>query len=429
MTDVSDFRSLPPEVQAVMRKYRIIGPVKAADGSVTEGWTQVRIDSTDGSPDGKPLGVGPLLARNVVARLIAADKTPNKMWLDWMLFQAGGGKEGQKRSEHLIQKSKALFFEERVGGFTENGVTYPARSRAEVERLWRANEAKFLVDLTVGDQDLASPPRSIFGFYRHWPGKGRVYERVAVAVNTFLKLQAKAKQLNKIMSDNGMTDKMVSLKPKDYPTIESLEQANRNIHQFHASAKARTDIQVQTVYDDDYLTVLVPLTYAAAVKYGFDEWAFSNQRSFEDDLKNGKSRTWNGEDVFVYVDFKVPMPPWMGQVKNGTASRHELDRLALVIPFDEIANLNVDTVKMYDTESRSILTLAALKQQILSEPKRVYDPEQEEFPEHLGAPVFKDEQEAQQVVQHLDAGLSALKNWGRSFDMSKIVSNFMGDAP
>jgi hypothetical protein len=58
--------------------------------------------------------------RNVIARLMAADKTPNKMWLDWMLFQAGGGKEGQKRSEHLIQKSQALFFEERVKGYTEN---------------------------------------------------------------------------------------------------------------------------------------------------------------------------------------------------------------------------------------------------------------------------------------------------------------------
>jgi hypothetical protein len=55
----------------------------------------------------------------------------------------------------------------------------------------------------VGDQDLASPPRSIFGYYRHWPGKSRIYERVATAVNAFQKLETKAKQMNKVVADNG----------------------------------------------------------------------------------------------------------------------------------------------------------------------------------------------------------------------------------
>jgi hypothetical protein len=134
MTEVSDFRSLPPEVQAVLRKYRIIAPVKSADGTTAEGWAQARIDSTEGSGDGHtPLGPGPLLDPNVIARFLAADKTPNKLWLDWMLFHSGGGKEGQKRAEHLLQKSHALFIEERVKGYTENvdgrNVVYPPRPR------------------------------------------------------------------------------------------------------------------------------------------------------------------------------------------------------------------------------------------------------------------------------------------------------------
>jgi hypothetical protein len=432
MTEVSDFRSLPPEVQAVLRKYRIIAPVKSADGTTAEGWAQARIDSTDGSGDGHtPLGPGPLLDPNVIARFLAADKTPNKLWLDWMLFHSGGGKEGQKRAEHLLQKSHALFIEERVKGYTENvdgrNVVYPPRPRAEVEQLWKKLEPKFRADLAVGDQDLASPPRSIFGYYRHWPGKSRIYERVATAVNAFQKLETKAKQMNKVVAE----DHLISFNPKDYPSVDALELAVKEINQFHASKTARNDVRVQTVYDDDFLTVLVPLTYAAAVRYGWDSWAWANRKNFDDALR-GTGSAWNNEwkrstanqQVFVYIHFKVPMPPWVAY-SNNEFRRHEIDSLAMLIPADQLRNFNEDTIKLYDTEGRANLTLGKIKQQIRDEPKREYDPEKEENPVHTGPAVYKDEQEAEQVVQHLDAGLSALKHWGATFDPSQIVSDFM----
>jgi hypothetical protein len=433
MTEVSDFRSLPPQVQAVLRKYRIIGPVKQADGSTTEGWTQARIDSTDDA--GKPLGDGPLINPNVIARFLAADKTPNKMWLDWMLFNAGGGKEGQKRSEHLINKSHALFIEERVKGYTDQvtGVYYPPRPRSEVERLWKTLEPKFRQDMAVGDQDLASPPRSIFGYYRNWPGKGRIYEKVATTVNTFQKLETKAKQMNKAISKQGDKDGLISFSPKDYPTVEALEQVIQQINQFHASKHARSDIRVATVYDDDYLTVLVPLTYAAAVRYGWDSWTWANRKGFEDALRSGASRgnPWQNttgarESVFVYIHFKVPMPPWVAYSDN-EFRRHELDSLSLVIPANELANFNEDTVKLFDTDNRANITLGKIKQQIRDEPKRQYNPDEEETPVHTGPSVYKDEQEAEQVVQHLDAALSALKHWGSTFDPRQIVSDFMAN--
>jgi hypothetical protein len=432
MTEVSDLGSLPPEIQAVLRKYRIIGPVKQPDGSVTEGWTQSRISATEGSSDGRPLGDGPLLDPSVISRFLSADKTPNKVWLDWMLFHAGGGKEGMKRSEHLLQKSKALFIEERVKGFTENGRTYPPRPRQEVERLWTANEAKFKADLAVGDQDLAQPPRSIFGYYRHWPGKGRIYEKVALAVQHFQKIETKAKQMNKFMAAQGQDDRMIGLTPKDYPSVESLEQATKQVLQFHDSKKARDDVRIQTVYDDDHLTVIVPLTYAAAVKYGWDSWSWANRKSFEDALR-GSGSSWQNawqnttgrdQSVFVYIHFKVPMPPWVAYANN-EFRRHELDSLALVIPADKLANFNEDSVKLYDTENRANLTLGGIKKQIRDEPKRVYDPEQEENPVHTGPPVYGNDQEAEEVVRHLEAALDALKHWGASFNPNQIVSNFL----
>lgn len=432
MTDTSDFGSLPPEVQDVLRKYRIISPVRQPDGTVAEGWTQTRINSTEGSSDGRPLGDGPLLHPSVISRLLEADKTPNKVWLDWMLFHSGGGKEGQKRSEHLLQKSKALFIEERVKGYTENGVTYPPRPRREVERLWDANEAKFRADLAVGDQDLAGPPRSIFGYYRNWPGKGRIYERVAIAVRNFQKYETKIKQMNKFMLQQGQEDRVIGMRPRDYASVEALESAVKQVQQFFASKAAREDVRIATVYDDDFLTVIVPLTYAAAVKYGWDSWSWANRKSFEDALR-GSGASWQNawvnttgrdQSVFVYIHFKVPMPPWVAYANN-EFRRHELDSLALVIPASQIANFNEDTVKLYDTENRANLTLGGIKKQIMDEPKRVYDPDEEENPVHTGPPVYQSDDEAAEVVQHLEAGLEALKSWGASFDPRKIVSDFM----
>jgi hypothetical protein len=436
MTEVSDLGSMPPEVQAVLRKYRIIGPTRAADGTTTEGWTQTRIDSTEGSQEGKPLGPGPLLDPNVIARFLAADKTPTKQWLDWMLFHAGGGKEGQKRSEHLLQKSHALFIEERVKGYSEkvNGqdVFYPPKPRQEVEALWKTLEPRFRADLAVGDQDLASPPRSIFGYYRHWPGKNRIYERVALAVNTFQKLEPKAKQMNKVMAQQDQDANVISFKPNNYSTLDALELAVKQINQFHASKAARSDVRVQTVYDDDFLTVRVPLTYAAAVNYGWDSWAWANRKGFEDALRGG-GQSWNNQwknttgsqgSVYVYIHFKVPMPPWVAYADN-EFRRHELDSLALVIPAADLANFNEDTVKLYDTDNRSNLTLGKIKQQIRDEAKRKYDPEEEETPIHTGPAVYQNDQEAEEVVRHLDAALTALKHWGTTFDPRNIVSDFM----
>jgi hypothetical protein len=435
MTEVSDFRSLPPEILDVLRKYRIIGPVKQPDGSSTEGWTQTVINSTEGSPDKRPLGPGPLLDPTVIARFLDADKTPNKIWLDWMLFHSGGGKEGQKRSEHLLQKSKALFIEERVKGFTENGRTYPPRPRQEVERLWARNEAQFKADLAVGDQDLACPPRSIFGYYRHWPGRSRIYETVALAVKEFQKYETKAKQMNKFLAANGQEDRIVGFLPKNYASVEALQQATKQVIQFHASKAARDDIRIQTVYDDDYLNVIVPLTYAAAVKYGWDTWSWANKKSFEDSLR-GSGPGWNhpwknttGRDgsVFVYIRFKVPMPAWVAY-SNNEFNRHEFDDLALVIPAKDLANFNEDTVKLYDSENRANLTLGGLKKKIRDEAKRVYDPEQEENPVYTGPPVFQNDQEAEEVVKHLEAALEAVKHWGSTFDPRQIVSDFMPNA-
>jgi hypothetical protein len=61
-----------------------------------------RLDDTvrilEAGPDGRPLGSGPLLDPEVFNRFAALDPSKDKRYLDWMLFQVGGGVAAFKRS-------------------------------------------------------------------------------------------------------------------------------------------------------------------------------------------------------------------------------------------------------------------------------------------------------------------------------------------
>src|SRR3546814_3948085 len=50
-------------------------------------------------------------------RFLQADRTPDKKWIDWMLFQAGGGKDAKARGAKLLEGMKDKFLSERVSGY------------------------------------------------------------------------------------------------------------------------------------------------------------------------------------------------------------------------------------------------------------------------------------------------------------------------
>jgi hypothetical protein len=432
MTEVSDYRTLPPEVQKALRKYRIIStsPVALPDGSpAQEGWTRVTLEKPDTSR--KPMGEGPMVDPSVIDRLLKADSTPDKAWFDWLLFQSGGGKEAQSRSKHLIQQSKERFIEERVRGYNDtNGVPHRSIPREKAIAQWEAAEPKFVEMLSVGDEDLVDN-HQIFGFYREWPGKNRVYEKAALAVSSFLKLAPKIKKMNAFMAKQGSADEQIDMSPRSYGTIDALQAAINKVTRFYASLNAREDVRRVTIYDDDYIRVIAPLTYAAAVKYGWDAWAWANRNQFEQSLKGNVNdwqhpwkKTTKEQNVFVYIQFKVEMPTKVG-FDNNSFTRHSLRNLALVLPPEQLKNFNPETVRLYDEENNNNVTLQQIKQTVMSEPAREHNPDEYEYPIHPGNKVFQSQEEAQEVVNHLDAALHAIKEWGQSFDPKNIVSDFI----
>jgi hypothetical protein len=100
-----DYRQLSPVIDQIFRKYRIVSRWREKRNGqevAREGYTEVNLRKSRSSK-GEPLGRGLLLSMQALNAFVNADKTEDKRWLDWMLFQVGGGKEGQRRSEQAIR--------------------------------------------------------------------------------------------------------------------------------------------------------------------------------------------------------------------------------------------------------------------------------------------------------------------------------------
>lgn len=59
-----------------------------------------KVDIGKAGPDGKPLGVGPLMSDEVFNKLASIDPTRDKRYLDWMLYQAGGTADALKTARY-----------------------------------------------------------------------------------------------------------------------------------------------------------------------------------------------------------------------------------------------------------------------------------------------------------------------------------------
>jgi len=409
-----------PEV-AVLKKYRIMNP----DGSLRS--VELRQPTNAG---GAVPGPGPLVAPDAVNRLLKADTTPDKHWLDWIFFQAGGGQKAKEATADALRQIRDRFVDERVNGWThpESGKYQPPVPREQAEQRWAAAEPKFRDVLAVCDQDAVKRLRT-FGFFRDWPGNANIYQNVVAAATSYLKFFPKLQTMNKeIVRDGG---EPLPETPDSVPTWERMGEVAKKVERYFASKKARTDIREQTIYDDDVLTALAPLTYAAAVKYGYDLWPWASRKGF-DAVLAGESGDWRFRDewkgrtgkgsVFVYLTFKVPVPAWVAR-REGNWELKDLTDLALELD-KENSKGNSDAWVVFDQENRNTLTIAQVKAMILAEPKRV-DPTDDESPIKRGANVYKDDTEAQQVVASLDHALRSIKKWIGKFDQKQVKSDVL----
>lgn len=379
-------------------------------------------------PKGKPLGLGPMMDPGAMQRLIDADRTPDKHWLRWIFFQAGGGQRAKEQSEKALDRVKKRFIEERINGFQHPRTKeeFPPVSQEEAERRWEAVKDEFVAVTDCADQD-AVEHLSVFGFFRHWPGQGEIYEKT---VNTITEFQDIFPKLLKMNSELAMESRPeLPTEPDQIPTLEAMQQITAKVDRYFASKKARTDIREDTIYSDDYIVAVAPLTYAAAVKYGHDEWAWANRAKF-DEVLSGETSAYNDQwksntahgKIYVYLMFKYPVPAWMSR-KGGEFKLRRLTNLAMELSSNDLNLINPDSIVIWDEENRNTMRLADVKEMILNEPDRAPDPEDEGFVITRGANVYKDRQEAETVVWHLEKAVKAVLEWAKTFDPKRIKSD------
>lgn len=372
-----------------------------------------------------PLGPGPKLELKAIQALLQADTTPDKIWLDWIFCQAGGGTRAKEATERTMGQINSRFIDERVNGFhnPDTKEYYPPTTREDTLERWKVVEPIWQELLTSADQD-GVDHLGVFGFYRAWPGKDAVYERIVKAVKQFQALKPKIAQMN---AEIATESKVISLLPSGYGTLENLEEVNKKVERFFASKQARSNVRIEKVYEDEYLRMLCPLTYAASVRYGFDNWPFANRDTFEDVLScdNSFRDAWKNStarNVIVYIYWKVPMPSWIGR-KNSEFSRFELVNLAVELPHASMNHLELAALVFHDEENASNMSFEQLRSMIASEPARVSDPQDDEMPIKRGPNAYATQEEANRRIFAFSTAMDALYQWGRSFDLKKVHSD------
>ena len=386
----------------------------------------------------KQEGAGPKLSGDVIDRFAAGDMTPEHQWFEWMLHQSAGGDKARANSNQIQAQIKARFITERVNGFTDEdtGQYRAPVPQAEAEARWAAKEQRFTDLLTCAGQDTVAK-LGAYGFYRNWPGNphDRIYEKVLEAVTHFLKLYDKVLEMNDELERDGKDP--LGTTPDTIPTVEDMNKITSKVERYFASKVARDDIRVapwkseKWIYNDDYVTAVAPLTYAAAVKYGWDAWSFANREKFDAALE--KESTYGSDRwkaaisrglMYVYLRFNTPVPRWIAR-SGGKSEVLQLTQLALQINTTEMQALDTDSLIVYDEEGRDTMRVADVKNMIRAEPTREDDPQDADMPIKRGPNVYTSADEAEKVIAHLDMALAEIVEWARTFDVKSIKADMM----
>jgi len=402
-------------------------------------------------PNGKPVmtepekkGRGPLLDIDAWQRMLAADSTPDHRWTEWIFDQAAGGKDAKEKSARAIEQIYRQFIDERISGFkhADTGKWHEPVNREEAEKRWTQRrpftkrpdvlqpspEMRFKRMFFQADEELADRLKC-YGFFRSWTPR---YENIVKAVAKFLSLEELAVKLNKLIEGGkGLGEDTVSFNPKHYPDAEALNAANKRIERFFAAQHAAKDVRVASdkyVYSDDFVSIIVPLTYAAAVRYGWQEWAWANKENFEKMLMGRGTNTdyWRQhtkDNIIAILRFKKPMPGWVTRARNEFKTP-TLTNLAVFMPIAELKSLSIrDDLQFWDEENKQNLNYDDIAKIIKSEPDKPDNSEQDEMLPIKSWKVYKTSAEADKALEHFNHALTELVKWASQFDSKKVKSD------
>jgi hypothetical protein len=430
--NITDWKTLPADVIKLFRKYRLISEQTTGTKTV-EDYTRVNLRRARDA-EGKILGDGFLLAQDALQRFVNAcvvDGRVDCAWLDWILFQVAGGQEAQRRGTQAMEQVRERFLDERMRGFRDTKGQYHApMSRESTENKWKGSDPRFQEVLFVADQDMCEKIQ-VFGFHRHWPGPGEIYKKAAGAVRQFLDLAPQVEEMNTFLRKAEQTTKIIPTTCKSYEKVDALIQAITKIERFFNSRAAREDVRIEPIYADGIVEVFCPITYSAAVRYGWDAWPISDRSIFEQCLE-GSSTSWNdpwrkttgdGQKVPVFFRFKVPMPSWITYSEK-TFERVALTNICALLPRGTMTRIGADSTEFMDEENRKV-TIEAIVAIIEGEVKRSCDPDEEEYPIKRGPRVFETAAQAEAVSLSFALGWKEVVAWAAKFNPKQIVIDYM----
>ena len=129
----------------------------------------------------------------------------------------------------------------------------------------------------------ASGDGDLFGFTYAYPGRTGRYKAVDEATRAFFSVYSKAVEMNadvknpdRKLEPGEELGEQVPLTPDQIENVAEMNSITLTVKQHFQSRFARSDVRLAkhkektTVYDDDNVTLIVPLTYSAAVKFGND---------------------------------------------------------------------------------------------------------------------------------------------------------------
>ena len=238
-----------------------------------------------------------------IQKFVESDPSGNGKYLEWMLYQAGGGKDRLEKSTAQWEKGdhgepsvretlREQFIKDCLAGYIDDyGHFVPPMPKDAADRQWEEAEPRLRRQHIYGDEDYAITG---FGFYRSWPGYNNLYEQIVQTVSRFHRYQQALKS----------GGKSVDLSLNSYPNLRDLMEALQDL----TLIELKNDLVYDTVWDDDQLTIIAPYTIGASIRFGIAKWCTSCESMMRSALAGQGPNRWKEyakDSALYYCKFKV----------------------------------------------------------------------------------------------------------------------------
>ena len=457
----------PNRVEFVIQKYRL-----------------AETTNVEAEESGKRLGLGKIMADETFQHFLDSDPSGNFKYLDWLLFQAGGGQDAMDKSlalwngqgdadpNSLRNQCRADFIEEQVKGFTDDQGYHAPVKRDVAEQAWTRIEERSKFEFLMGDQDVALEEG--YGFYRYWPGKNKHYDKIVNAIKLWHMAQPKLLAQNQRYErwqrlkqqapplwtkddeafmrrcQDSAPPPLVDLdiytgwKPKEYSQTGAAYKHMNDLLRVLADVRRMQilrDIRHEKIYEDERVTAICPLTIGASIKYGIGKWCTCNRTEFDRsfDARGMTTETnwqrYNRMGPLVFLSWKVPMPAWLHKVAIHITSAN-LTRLS-----GQWNDVNwIDCKNEQTATGYSSIRERIMNEHMDREPNQLVrldmpaagmeSVSDERFYRWGGRKpgrAWGDQRTSTQVLGSFHAALDAIRRWAPTFDTGRVVLDYVTD--